>query len=296
MASFKGQASSLLLGASEDGFCVYDVVNGCTVQCDTAGLPLGAMVDAAFLPSGGGLRTLFVLNAMKPEVCVYSLTSTQRYTKFCVTANGDSSAGVGYLVQIHNTGIGCSLDAATYWLAISMEISAYGTWEVPLLIKLVAAKFEGSVRASIPKCTTHGDIGGAGEFDQQSEEVLALAAYQGDSDAGYVLSGGSAGSIIMCPDRPAGVKKIRGCPTERLYALTSGRALIVIDIEADFLHSKWDKVDSVDLSASGGGGAVPTAVALVCDDEECLVLFGEETGVVGLSLYIEYGEMRQTAI
>lgn len=45
MASFKGQASSLLLGASEDGFCVYDVVNGCTVQCDTAGLPLGEGVD-----------------------------------------------------------------------------------------------------------------------------------------------------------------------------------------------------------------------------------------------------------
>ncbi|KAF4729832.1 hypothetical protein FOZ63_010785, partial [Perkinsus olseni] len=90
-----------------DGFCLYDTTKGCQVQCDTEAPPLGPMVDAAFLPASDGIPYLFTLNAAKPEVSVYSSTSSERYAQFGATSSADDSSGsVCYLTQIAGLGTG----------------------------------------------------------------------------------------------------------------------------------------------------------------------------------------------
>ncbi|KAF4703130.1 hypothetical protein FOZ62_005984 [Perkinsus olseni] len=99
--AWSGGEARLLLGASQDGLCLFDTVKGCQVQCDTEGPLLGPMVDAAFLPASDGIPCLFTLNAAKPEVSVYSITSSERYAQFGETSSADDSfRSVCYLTQI----------------------------------------------------------------------------------------------------------------------------------------------------------------------------------------------------
>ncbi|KAF4736377.1 hypothetical protein FOZ63_001097, partial [Perkinsus olseni] len=114
-----GGEARLFLGASQDGFCLYDTVKGCQVQCDTEAPPLGPMVDAAFLPASDGIPYLFTLNATKPEVSVYSIASSERYAQFGATSSGDDSfRSVCYLTQIDGLRTGVdSLSCSSYLLA-----------------------------------------------------------------------------------------------------------------------------------------------------------------------------------